>query len=268
MNLTRRIANELLDLLYVADDNYLYAHNKLFCYISSIEILDPKTNYNLAIYCVIEGPPDTPFENGVFKLAIKIPNEYPFNPPVIKFITPIYHPNLYSSDFFPLFDDMDWGPASTIKSMIIWIYSIMTDPKSYYTCNLDPITNMIGFNVIVDFNSSVTDWKKTAREWTNKHAITTWSVNIHSKYIDDIDVSYVKYLLWLGKILGSRIDNGFMDPWLMNIMPLIIGVIKPIQFNITRLPGPNWGRISFHRTNNQFDNERTELISKLITSST
>lgn len=31
----------------------------------------------------IAGPPDTPYEGGKFKLEIKIPETYPFNPPQV-----------------------------------------------------------------------------------------------------------------------------------------------------------------------------------------
>ena len=40
------------------------------------------------------GPEDTPYENGVFKLNIRIPDRYPFEPPQITFRTKIYHPNI------------------------------------------------------------------------------------------------------------------------------------------------------------------------------
>jgi ubiquitin-conjugating enzyme (huntingtin interacting protein 2) len=42
------------------------------------------------------GPPDTPYEGGTFVVDIKIPQEYPFRPPVMKFDTKLWHPNVSS----------------------------------------------------------------------------------------------------------------------------------------------------------------------------
>jgi len=42
------------------------------------------------------GPPDTPYEGGQFCIDIKIPNDYPFRPPIMKFKTSIWHPNVSS----------------------------------------------------------------------------------------------------------------------------------------------------------------------------
>ena len=42
----------------------------------------------------IIGPQDTPYENGIFKLSIRIPERYPFEPPQITFKTKIFHPNI------------------------------------------------------------------------------------------------------------------------------------------------------------------------------
>jgi ubiquitin-conjugating enzyme (huntingtin interacting protein 2) len=43
-----------------------------------------------------DGPSGTPFEGGVYDINIQIPNEYPFKPPVMKFATKIWHPNISS----------------------------------------------------------------------------------------------------------------------------------------------------------------------------
>lgn len=40
------------------------------------------------------GPKGSPFEGGTFKLVVTIPDRYPFEPPLVKFITPVYHPNI------------------------------------------------------------------------------------------------------------------------------------------------------------------------------
>nr|XP_053628590.1 ubiquitin-conjugating enzyme E2 K-like [Cherax quadricarinatus] len=44
----------------------------------------------------IAGPPDTPYEGATFHLEIKVPETYPFNPPKVKFVTKIWHPNISS----------------------------------------------------------------------------------------------------------------------------------------------------------------------------
>lgn len=46
------------------------------------------------IEATIPGPKDTPYENIEFKLSMEFGRQYPFRPPTIKFITPVYHPNI------------------------------------------------------------------------------------------------------------------------------------------------------------------------------
>jgi ubiquitin-conjugating enzyme (huntingtin interacting protein 2) len=42
------------------------------------------------------GPPGTPYEGGRYSVDIRIPNEYPFRPPIMKFETKVWHPNVSS----------------------------------------------------------------------------------------------------------------------------------------------------------------------------
>lgn len=42
----------------------------------------------------INGPQDSPFEGGRFKLELFLPEEYPMAAPKVRFMTKIYHPNV------------------------------------------------------------------------------------------------------------------------------------------------------------------------------
>ena len=38
-------------------------------------------------------PKDTPFEDGTFKLTMQFSEEYPNKPPVVRFVSKMFHPN-------------------------------------------------------------------------------------------------------------------------------------------------------------------------------
>ena len=42
---------------------------------------------------LIQGPEETPFEGGIFPAELKFPKDYPLNPPKMKFLGEIWHPN-------------------------------------------------------------------------------------------------------------------------------------------------------------------------------
>ena len=45
----------------------------------------------------IFGPPQTLYEGGYFKAQMKFPNDYPYSPPTMRFLTKVWHPNVYEN---------------------------------------------------------------------------------------------------------------------------------------------------------------------------
>ena len=110
----------------------------------------------------IMGPRDSPYQDGIFYLSIIFPSEYPFKPPIVKFITKIYHCNINSKGSICL-DILknEWSPALTISKLLLSICSLMTDPNPD-----DPLVTEIAD--LYTNNRTLHDRK--AREYTIRHA--------------------------------------------------------------------------------------------------
>jgi len=77
---------------------------------------------------VIIGPAETPFEDGTFRLVMQFEEQYPNKPPIVKFISKMFHPNVYASGELCL-DILQnrWSPtydvAAVLTSIQRWVKS-------------------------------------------------------------------------------------------------------------------------------------------------
>ena len=80
---------------------------------------------------LMEGPPGTPFANGVFELDVTIPKSYPFGRPSIDFVTPIYHCNVSDSGFICMDAlNYNWNPTSNLEGLFEALRELMRNPDT------------------------------------------------------------------------------------------------------------------------------------------
>jgi len=80
--------------------------------------------------CVIFGPQDTPFEDGTFKLSMAFTEEYPNKAPVVKFVSKMFHPNIYADGSICL-DILQnrWSPTYDVGAILASIQSLLDEPN-------------------------------------------------------------------------------------------------------------------------------------------
>lgn len=80
--------------------------------------------------CVIFGPQDTPFEDGTFKLSITFTEEYPNKAPIVKFVSKMFHPNIYADGSVCL-DILQnrWSPTYDVGAILTSIQSLLDEPN-------------------------------------------------------------------------------------------------------------------------------------------
>lgn len=82
----------------------------------------------------IEGAEGTVYAKGVFILKIQIPERYPFQPPNVTFVTPIYHPNIDNGgriclDILNLPPKGAWQPSLNIATVLTSVGLLLSEPN-------------------------------------------------------------------------------------------------------------------------------------------
>jgi ubiquitin-conjugating enzyme E2 A len=78
----------------------------------------------------IKGPPNTPYEDGDFDIMLKFDIDYPKRPPSVKFLIPMYHPNIYRDGKICIdILQNEWTPAQNVRTILYSIRSLLMDPN-------------------------------------------------------------------------------------------------------------------------------------------
>ena len=81
---------------------------------------------------------DTPFEDGTFKLMLTFDESYPNKPPTVKFLSRMFHPNVYANGELCL-DILQnrWSPTYDVAAILTSIQSLLHDPNPNSPANAE-----------------------------------------------------------------------------------------------------------------------------------
>uniref|UniRef100_A0AAR2IVH4 E2 ubiquitin-conjugating enzyme n=1 Tax=Pygocentrus nattereri TaxID=42514 RepID=A0AAR2IVH4_PYGNA len=89
----------------------IFGIDKLHCYL-----------YSASVCC--------PYFAGTFKLTVEFTEEYPNKPPTVRFISKMFHPNVYADGSICL-DILQnrWSPTYDVSSILTSIQSLLDEPN-------------------------------------------------------------------------------------------------------------------------------------------
>ncbi|KAJ2870425.1 Ubiquitin-conjugating enzyme E2 T [Coemansia aciculifera] len=114
----------------------------------------------------IDGPPDSPYENGRFFIDVVLSETYGVDPPSVKFKTRIYHPNIDDHgniclDILKSGSKGGWKPSWTLDKVLIALRVLLESPNPE-----DPLMPEIAEQMTSDHAA----FTKAAAEWTAQYA--------------------------------------------------------------------------------------------------
>ena len=76
------------------------------------------------------------FQDGTFKLTMEFSEVYPLKPPVVKFLSKMFHPNIYADGGICL-DILQnrWSPTYDVSAILTSIQSLLSDPNPNSSAN-------------------------------------------------------------------------------------------------------------------------------------
>jgi len=87
---------------------------------------------------LIFGPDDTPWEGGTFRLTIEFTEDYPNKPPIVQFISRLFHPNIYADGKICLdILQNNWSPIYDVAAILTSIQSLLSDPNPSSPANTE-----------------------------------------------------------------------------------------------------------------------------------
>uniref|UniRef100_A0A915EPJ2 UBC core domain-containing protein n=1 Tax=Ditylenchus dipsaci TaxID=166011 RepID=A0A915EPJ2_9BILA len=101
--------------------------------------------------------------NMAFKVTVEFPPEYPFKPPVLRFETKIYHPNVDETGLvcISIISTEHWKPATRTQQVIEALLALIAEPELSHPLRAD---------LAEEYEKNKANFLKAAEEHTKTHA--------------------------------------------------------------------------------------------------
>jgi len=114
-------------------------------------------------HITVLGPEGTPYQSGTYQLELFLPEGYPMEPPKVRFLTKIYHPNIDKLGRICLDVLKDkWSPALQIRTVLLSIQALLSAPEPS-----DPLDTTVADHFVA--NRAEADMQ--AKRWNDMYAI-------------------------------------------------------------------------------------------------
>ncbi|KAH8697370.1 ubiquitin-conjugating enzyme/RWD-like protein [Talaromyces proteolyticus] len=126
---------------------------------------DSQTSDDLSqLTVLLAGPHGTPYSAGLWRLHLKIPDDYPASPPKAAFKTRIWHPNVEESTGAVCVDTLkrDWESKLTLRDILVTISCLLIHP------NPDSALNSTAGSLLQD---DYNEFARQAKLMTSIHAL-------------------------------------------------------------------------------------------------
>jgi peroxin-4 len=128
------------------------------------------------------GPKNTPYENGLYFIELKLDDGYPATKPLARFRTRIFHPNVNwcSGQICLDYIKSNWSTNNTLRDTILCIFNLLKNPVFNSALNGD--TNKDG--------KEAPDFKEKARNYRQQYAFQSQKYNWNDNYTNWTESSF------------------------------------------------------------------------------
>lgn len=141
--------------------------------MSDIDVTFGESDSAQDFFVRFEGPKDSPYEGGIWKVHVVLPDNYPYKSPSIGFCNAMFHPNVDERSGSICLDviNQTWSPMFDLVN----IFKVFLPQLLLYPNPADPLNGDAAALLMQDREA----YARKVRDYVKRHASD--DVNIHAK---------------------------------------------------------------------------------------